>query len=173
MVLYSGNSQRYNRIVAHPSIKEVTMNQRTFGFGLLFLMLLVWSGCDSGEYGKEPKTEPKAESTPMPAAEAPKMAETPSAEGALMAAAGVGGAAENNEGVDHYQQGHWDVAQEHFTKAIAANAALPEAHYNLALALDKMDKHPEATTHFKKALELAPADPKIAGSKILQKHVGA
>ena len=90
-----------------------------------------------------------------------------------MAAAGVDGAPENNEGVDHYQQGHWDVAQEHFMKAIAANADLAEAHYNLALALDKMNKHPEATTHFKKALELAPADPKIAGSKILQAHVGA
>jgi Flp pilus assembly protein TadD len=148
------------------------MNQRSFGFGLLFLMLLVWSGCDSGEYGKEPKTEPKAESTPMPTAEAPTMAETPQAEGALMASAGTAGTAENDEGVDHYQQEHWDVAQEHFMKAIAANADLPEAHYNLALALDKLGKHPEATTHFKKALALAPADPKIAGSKILQAHVG-
>jgi tetratricopeptide (TPR) repeat protein len=161
------------RIVAHHSIKEDTMNHRPFGLGLLFLMLLVWSGCDSGEYGKETKTEPKTESTPMPATEAPKMAETPQAQGALMAAAGVAGAPENNEGVDHYQQGHYDVAQEHFMKSIAANAGLAEAHYNLALALDKMNKHPEATTHFKKALELAPADPKIAGSKILQAHVGA
>jgi len=159
------------RIVAHPSIKEDTMNQRSFGFGLLFLTVLVWSGCDSGQYGKEPKTEPKAESTPMPSAAAPKMAETPQAEGALMAPAGVAGVVENNEGVDHYQQGHWDVAQEHFTKAVAANAALPEAHYNLALALDKLGNHGEATNHFKKALELAPDNPKIADSKILKAHV--
>lgn len=145
--------------------KEVSMNQRLFGFGLLILMMLVWSGCDSGQYGGETKTEPKTEGTPM--AEAPGMAE-----GALMAPAGASGAAENNEGVDHYQQGHWDVAQEHFTKAVAANADLAEAHYNLALALDKLEKHPEATTHFKKALELAPANPQIAGSKILQAHVG-
>jgi Flp pilus assembly protein TadD len=148
------------------------MYQRSFGLGLLFLMALVWGGCDSGEYKEETKTEPKTENAPMPSAEAPGMTETAQAEGALMVPAGAAGAAENNEGVDHYQQGHWDVAQEHFTKAVAANADLPEAHYNLALALDKLEKHPEATTHFKKALELAPANPLIADSKILQKHVG-
>jgi Flp pilus assembly protein TadD len=148
------------------------MNQRSFGLGLLFLIMLVWSGCDSGQYGEETKTEPKAESTPMPSAESPGMTEPPQAEGALMASAGADGAAENDEGVDHYQQGHWDVAQEHFMKAIAANAELPEAHYNLALALDKLGNHGEATKHFKKALQLAPDNPKIAGSQILQAHVG-
>jgi len=145
------------------------MNQRSFGPGLIFLMVLVWSGCDSGQYGEETKTEPKAESAPM--AEAPGMAEPSQAEGALMAMAGATGAAENDEGVNHFQQGHWDVAQEHFTKAIAANADLPEAHYNLALALDKLGNHGEATKHFKKALELAPDNPKIADSKILKAHV--
>lgn len=148
------------------------MNQRSFGLGLIFLMVLVWSGCDSGQYGEQAKTEPKEETTPMPAAESPGMEEPAQVAGALMAPAGVAGAAENDEGVNHFQQGHWDVAQEHFTKAIAANADLPEAHYNLALALDKAGNHGEATNHFKKALELAPGDPKIANSKILQAHVG-
>lgn len=148
------------------------MNQRSFGLGLLFLMMLVWSGCDSGEYGKETKPEPKAESTPMSKANAPSMPETPQAEGALMATVGAEGATENDEGVNHFQQEHWDVAKEHFMKAIAANAELAEAHYNLALALDKLGNHGDATNHFKKALALAPADPKIAGSQILQAHVG-
>lgn len=148
------------------------MNQRSFGLGLLFVIMLVWSGCDSGEYGKETKPEPNAESPPMSTAEAPGMAETAQAEVALMATAGVAGATENDEGVNHFQQEHWDVAKEHFMKAIAANAELPEAHYNLALALDKLGNHGDATDHFKKALELAPADPKIAGSQILQAHVG-
>lgn len=148
------------------------MNYRSLGLGVLFLMMLVWSGCDSSEYGKETKPEPKAESTPMSTAEVPGMAETPQVGGALMAIAGVAGAAENEEGVNHFQQGHWDVAQEHFAKAIAANADLPEAHYNLALALDKLGNHGDATNHFKKALQLAPADPMIAGSQILQAHVG-
>ena len=89
-----------------------------------------------------------------------------------MATVGAEGAVENDEGVNHFQQGHWDVAQEHFTKALAVNADLAEAHYNLALALDKLGNHGDATKHFKKALELAPSDPKIAGSKILQAHVG-
>ena len=154
------------------------MNQRSFGLGLLFLVALVWNGCDSGQYGEQTKTEPKEESTPMPVAESPGMAETPSMEepsqaaGALMAPAGVDGAAENDEGVNHFQQEHWDVAQEHFTKAIAVNADLPEAHYNLALALDKLGNHGEATNHFKKALELAPDNPQIADSEILKAHVG-
>ncbi|MCA9501303.1 MAG: tetratricopeptide repeat protein [Nitrospira sp.] len=148
------------------------MNQRSFGLGLLFLMMLVGSGCDSGEYGKETKPEPEAESRPMSTDKAPGMAEIPQGGSARMATAGVTGAAENEEGVNHFQQGHWDVAQEHFTKAIAANADLPEAHYNLALALDKLGNHGDATDQFKKALELAPADPMIAGSKILQAHVG-
>ncbi len=155
------------------------MNQRSFGLGLVFLMMFVWSGCDSGQY-EETKTEPKMETTPAPMAETepspatepPTLAGTAEEGGAIMVTAGTAGSEENNEGVNHYQQGHYDVAQEHFMKAVAANAELPEAHYNLALALDKMDKHGEATTHFKKALELAPSDPQIAESKILQKHVG-
>lgn len=148
------------------------MNHRSFGLGLLFFVLLVGSGCDSSQPEKEPIPEPKAESTSMPAAEVPDMAETPQEDGALMATAGSVGAPENDEGVSHFQQGHWDVAQEHFTKALAANADLPEAHYNLALALDKLGNHGDATNHFKEALQLAPADPRIAGSKILQAHVG-
>lgn len=81
------------------------MNQRSFGLGLLFLMMLVWSGCDSGDYGKETKPEPKAESTPISPAEAPGMAETPQVEGALMATAGVAGAAENEEGSIIFNRG--------------------------------------------------------------------
>lgn len=156
------------------------MNQRSFGLGLLFLTALVWSGCDSGQDVQEPTPEPTVETTPAPmtenapppATEPPSMEGTAEANGALMVAAEVPGAAENNEGVNHYQQQHWDKAQEHFAKAVEANANLAEAHYNLALALDKLEKHPEATDHFKKALELAPDNPMIAGSKILQAHVG-
>lgn len=80
--------------------------------------------------------------------------------------------AQNDEGVSHLQQGHWDVSAEHFRKAIAADPNLAEAHFNLALALNEMDKHPEATEEFKKAKELAPNNPKIAGNEILKKHLG-
>jgi Flp pilus assembly protein TadD len=144
------------------------MKRRFFTIGMLFLIALMWSACDSGQYGKESKPEPKAEGEPM--ATAPM--EEAKVEGALMAPAGTAGAPENDEGVDHYQQGHFDVAQEHFKKALAANADLAEAHYNLALALDKLGDHGEATNHFKMALDLAPEDPKIKDSGILKAHLG-
>ena len=129
------------------------MTQRFFSLGLLVFVLLAWSGCDSGQNGQDTKTEPKAE-------------------GALTAPEGVAGAAENAEGINHFQQGHWDVAQEHFNKALAANANLAEGHYNLALALDKLGDHGEATNHFKMALDLAQEDPRIKDSGILKAHLG-
>ena len=147
------------------------MKQRLFSLGLLVFVLVAWSGCDSGQYGEEAKTEPKAESEPMATAEAPPEGEMAKVEGALMAPEGTAGAADNAEGVNHFQQGHFDVAQEHFNKALAANANLVEGHYNLALALDKLGNHGEATNHFKKALELAPEDPRIKDSGILKAHV--
>ena len=81
-------------------------------------------------------------------------------------------AAQNDEGVSHLQQGHWAVSTEHFQKAITTAPNLAEAHFNLALALDEMGKHPEATEEFKKAKELAPNNPKIAENEVLKKHLG-
>ena len=147
------------------------MKERLFRLGLLVFVLVALSGCDSGQYGQEAKTEPKAEAEPMEKAPAPAAEEMAAVAGALMAPDGAAGAAENAEGVDHFNQGHYDVAQEHFAKAIAANADLAEGHYNLALALDKLNEHGEATSHFKKALELAPEDPRIRDSGILKAHV--
>jgi Tfp pilus assembly protein PilF len=94
------------------------------------------------------------------------------ADTALMAPAASPGRAVNDEGVGHYKQGHWDVASEGFKKAIKADSNLAEAHYNLALSLDKMGKHEDATTSFKKAAELAPTNPAIKDSAILKKHIG-
>ncbi len=94
------------------------------------------------------------------------------AETAVMAPASSAGRADSDEGVGHYRQGHWDVAEGHFRKAIKVDAKLAEAHFNLGLALDKMGKHDEATASFKKALELAPNKVAIKDSPILKKHVG-
>jgi Tfp pilus assembly protein PilF len=119
------------------------------GFIVGFLAL---QACDSG----------------TPTGQAPKAGE----ETALMSAAGSAGRADNDEGVGHYRQGHWDVSADWFQKAIKADANLAEAHYNLALAMDKMRKHEDATAHFKKAAELAPNKPTIKDSPILKKHTG-
>ena len=79
---------------------------------------------------------------------------------------------DNDEGVGHYQQGHWDVAAGHFAKALKADPTSAVAHYNLGLTQDKMGKHEDATASFKKALELASNDTTIKESEILKKHVG-
>lgn len=148
------------------------MKQLFFGPALVFLVVVFSGGCDSGQYGQETKTESKGETQPMAEGEAPAAGEMAKVEGALMAPEGAPGASDNAEGIKHFEQGHWDVAKEHFDKALAANAKLAEAHYNLALALDKMGNHGEATNHFKMALELAPEDPRIKDSGILNAHVG-
>ena len=110
------------------------------------------AGCDSSQPGGTKKTGA--------AADAPLSA--PASSAARM---------ENDEGVGHYQQGHWDVAMQHFQKAVKADPNSAVVHYNIALTQDKMGKHEDATPSFKKALELAPADTVIKDSEILKKHV--
>ncbi len=109
-------------------------------------------GCDSGGSGDAKK---------------------PLGDSALTAPAGAAGRAENDEGIAHYDKGHWDVAEEHFRKAIQANEKLAEAHYNLGLTLDKQGKHDQASAAFKVALDLAPGNPAIKDSVILKEHTGS
>ena len=90
---------------------------------------------------------------------------------ALMTAADSKAHAANSEGIEHYNQEHWDVALGHFQKAVGADPNSAEAHYNLALALDKTDKHKEAAMEFKKAQDLGKDNPDIQNSKILLGHV--
>jgi hypothetical protein len=55
--------------------------------------------------------------------------------------------------------------------AIEADPTLAESHFNLALALDKLDLHSEAKTHFKKAAELAPGNSAITQSSAYRSHI--
>ncbi len=64
----------------------------------------------------------------------------------------------NSEGIVQFEMGHWSAARDHFASAIEDDPNLAESHFNLALALDKLDLYFEATTHFKKAAELAPGN---------------
>ncbi len=77
----------------------------------------------------------------------------------------------NEEGIQHFNMGHWDVAKTHFEAAVEADPTQPEPHYNLALALHKMGKHEEATAHFKKAAELDSSNTTITGSSVYKSHV--
>jgi len=79
----------------------------------------------------------------------------------------------NSEGIAHYNMGHWSVARDHFASAMKADPNLAEPHFNLALALDKLDLHSEATTHFKKAAELAPGNRAITQSSAYRNHVAS
>lgn len=80
-------------------------------------------------------------------------------------------AMKNDDGVGHLQQEHWDTSATFFRDAIAMAPNLAEAHFNLALALDQMGNHPEASEHFKAARDLAPSNPKIAENEVLKKHL--
>lgn len=75
------------------------------------------------------------------------------------------------DGIEHYGKGHWDVAQKHFTEAAKADPKSAEAHYNVALVLDKMGDHAGATQHFKTAYDLGKDNLEIQSSEILKKHL--
>ena len=85
----------------------------------------------------------------------------------LLAPSGSNGNAARHisEGIAHYEISHWSDAKDHFTSAIEADTNLAEAHFNLGLALNKLNLQSEATAHFKRAAELAPAN-----SAIVQSH---
>jgi Flp pilus assembly protein TadD len=130
------------------------MKQGYVFLGFVLFAISVFIGCDSYQTGGGPKKAGTAPDAPLfaPASSAARM--------------------ENDEGAGHYQQGHWDVAMEHFQKALKADPNSAVVHYNVALTLDKMGKHDDATASFKKALEFAANDPAIKDSEILKKHVG-
>ena len=90
---------------------------------------------------------------------------------ALKTTAGSKAETHNNEGIDHYNQQHWDVAKKHFMEAVKSDSSSAEAHYNLALALDKSGDHKAAIDHFHKAKELGKDNPEIQQSEILQAHL--
>lgn len=90
---------------------------------------------------------------------------------ALKSAVGSPADSHNAQGIEHYNKGHWDVAQKHFTEAATADPKSAEAHYNLALALDKAGDHKSATEHFKTAHELGKDNPEIQNSGILKAHL--
>ena len=80
-------------------------------------------------------------------------------------------AKQNDEGVSHLAQRHFDTAEGFFKKAVNADPNLAEAHFNLALSLHLQSKHTDATPHFKKAKSLAPDNSKITGNQLLIQHL--
>lgn len=89
----------------------------------------------------------------------------------LKTAPGSSAEMHNNEGIEHFTQGHWDVAKKHFMEAAKADPKSAEAHYNLALTLDKAGDHKGATEHFKTAYELGKDNHDIQESGVLKAHL--
>lgn len=77
-----------------------------------------------------------------------------------------------NKGVELFTRGQWQAAQKHFQSAVDADPRSPEAHYNLALTLDKMGDRQKAKKHFEQAASLGRYNPFIRNSKILKKRMG-
>ncbi len=136
-----------------------------YTFLIMVATIFLTTGCGKGTTNSEGK-KPAGDEKPIAAVENLVII------GALTAPDAEPGAAENNEGVGHYKEGHWKTSAKHFREAIAAGPKLAEAHYNLALTLDKLGDHGGATQHFGEALELAPDNPKIKDSTILKEHLG-
>lgn len=90
---------------------------------------------------------------------------------ALAVAAGSAAEGHNSEGMKQYGAGKWADAEMHFGEGVKADAKSAEAHYNHALALDKIGKHKEAAEEFDQALKLAPDQKAIADSPILKAHL--
>ena len=84
----------------------------------------------------------------------------------------------NKEGIDHWNQGHYDVALKHFSVASKIDGSSGEVHFNEAICYDKIGQHGVATKHFGVAHKKAKAKPELEGNKkllnspILKGHLG-
>ena len=130
---------------------------------LLFLLVLInfilVVGC-SGE--KEVSKAPDSKDSMVSPSEGPL---------ALPAESNPEANKHNEEGIDHWNQGHHDVALKHFNMASKIDGSSGEVHFNEAIAYDKVDQHGEATKHFKVAQQNANGNTLILESKILLAHV--
>ena len=90
---------------------------------------------------------------------------------ALKPAPGSKAEAHLKEGIEHYDQGRFDVALKHFMAGAKEDPQSAEAHYDVALALDKTGDHKVATEHFKTAYDLGKNNPDIQNSGILKAHL--
>ncbi|HEY6084658.1 MAG TPA: tetratricopeptide repeat protein [Nitrospira sp.] len=66
----------------------------------------------------------------------------------------------------------WAGAEQAFRRTIAADPALAEAHYNLAVTLDRMGNQAEARKYYMEAANLAPGNKIIWDSPPLRAPTG-
>ena len=73
------------------------------------------------------------------------------------------------QGNEMFAAKDWKGAKEIYAAAIAMDASLAEAHYNLGLTLDQLGEKAEARKHFVRAANLAPGNKIIWDAPPLRK----
>lgn len=74
------------------------------------------------------------------------------------------------QGTQAYQSGQFAEAKTYFAQAVAAAPQSGQAHYNLAIALNKLGEAEESHQHFIEAANLAPGDKVIWDSPALHQY---
>ena len=74
------------------------------------------------------------------------------------------------EGNRLFKQGQWEGARQQFQSAIEQQPKLAEAHYNLALSMDRMGDRAGAKPHYIEAANLAPGHKVIWDSPPLRRY---
>ena len=73
-------------------------------------------------------------------------------------------------GNEAFAAGQWSVAKQHYEKAIGVQKTLAEAHYNLALTLDRLGQPKQAEAHYTEAANYAPGHQVIWNSRIYRRY---
>jgi Tfp pilus assembly protein PilF len=74
------------------------------------------------------------------------------------------------EGNRLFGEGQWEAARQQFQSAVQQQAGLAEAHYNLAVSMDKMGDEAGAKKHYIEAANLAPGHKVIWNSPPLRRY---
>ena len=74
------------------------------------------------------------------------------------------------EGKRSFDEGRWEAARQQFQSAVQQQADLAEAHYNLALSMDRMGDQAGAKKHYIEAANLAPGHKVIWNSPPLRRY---
>ncbi|MGB0909933.1 MAG: tetratricopeptide repeat protein [Nitrospirales bacterium] len=75
-----------------------------------------------------------------------------------------------NRGNERFAEGRWGAAKVQFEEAVNVQPDLAEAHYNLALALERLGDAAQAKDHYIKAANLAPGHKVIWNSPPLRRY---
>jgi tetratricopeptide (TPR) repeat protein len=74
------------------------------------------------------------------------------------------------EGSRLFREGRWEGARQQFQSAVQQQADLAEAHYNLAVSMDRMGDQAGAKKHYIEAANLAPGHKVIWNSPPLRRY---